>query len=448
MTAVKPDTRNRESAAARDSARGPGPVGDVLDSWPPRMSAPALVMFVRALFKEAWRRRRRRRLAAVVVAMLAAGAAIGVSTTVWQVTPGPGHAATGGRGTGGVAGSPGGAALPPVAWVDGSGLLRIGDLATGSQRVAAGTGAVPQADTPLVSAGGRVYWIDTGGMSLRGYGYWPDVARALDVATGKVQNLAPGQAVFASADGRHVFVAWTGTDVIELPAAGRGPSRQLAVPHGWYVPDGGPGPFDPPLAVAGDIVVQGSSFQNNPHPTRVGIWNLRTGKVTVLGRVVSANFGLIGAVALPGSGRGLVAWIPASCGQRSGWRCIEITDTATLSSETVRSPSPGGFALGGAFSTDGRWLAAFVNTGQGRGAVARPSLINTHSGALRVVAGAPFTAGQDILWARALPGGSEFLTGGTASTYLVTAVPLSARPLGSTGLDLNYSVVVLPAGGR
>jgi hypothetical protein len=69
-----------------------------------------------------------------------------------------------------------------------------------------------------------------------------------------------------------------------------------------------------------------------------------------------------------------------------------------------------------------------------------------------VVPDAAFTAGQDILWARALPGGTEFLAGGTAGTYLVNAVSLSARPLRfparSTGQDLNYSVVVLPGGGR
>jgi hypothetical protein len=342
-----------------------------------------------------------------------------------------------------------------VAWIDDSGRLRIGDLATGSQRIAADVRAPDQANTPLVSAGGRVYWIDNRGASLRGYGYWPFVARALNVATGTIANLAPGQAVFASPGGREVFVAWTGTSLIEILAAGRGPSRQLTVPHGWFVPDAGPGPFDPPLAVAGGVVVQQSSLQNNPRPTGLGIWNPRTGKVAVLGEVASANFGLIGAVTLPGVSRGLLAWIPASCGQRAGWRCIEITNTATLSSVIVRSPSGSGFALGGAFSADGRWLAAFVSTGRGSrdaAAITRPAIVNTRTGAVSLVPGARFTTGQNILWARALPGGNEFLAGGTGSTYLVNAVPLSARPLrfprSGTSQYLNFSVVVLPAVGR
>jgi hypothetical protein len=452
MTAVNTGTPDRGLAAPPDSGEKPEAARKVLERAP----GPGVFASVHALFKEARRRRRRKRLAGLAAVVLAAGAAAGLWAVTWHAAPPPGRAVTGGPGgTAGVAGRSGVTALPSVAWIDDSGRLRIGDLATGSQRIAAGIGAADQANTPLVSAGGRIYWIDTRGASLPGYGYWPFVARALNVATGTIANLAPGQAVFASPGGREVFVAWTGTSVIEIPAAGRGPSRQLTVPRGWYVPDVGPGPFDPPLAVAGGIVVQQSSLQNNPRPTGLGIWNPGTGKVAVLGEVTSADFGVIGAVTLPGSSRGLLAWIPASCGQRTGWRCIEITNTATLSSVTVRSPSGSGFALGGAFSAGGRWLAAFVSTAQGSrdaAAITRPVIVNARTGSVRVVPGARLTTGQNILWARALPGGNEFLAGGTGSSYLVTAVPLSARPLrfprSGTSQDLNFSVVVLPAGGR
>ncbi len=443
----------RGPEAPSDPRGKPGPAGDLLESSPPRCAGAALVTSVLALFREARQRRRRRRLAALAAVVLAAAAAV-LAAVVWQPGPGPGRGASGAGGTAGAGVPSGGPALPSVAWIDGSGRLRIGDLATGRQRVVvAEPGAADQSDTPLVAAGGRIYWIDTSGSTVRGYGYWPDVARALDVASGKVQNLAPGQAVFASPAGHDIFVAWTGTSVIEIPAAGHGPSRQLTVPRGWYVPDNGPGPFDPPLAVAGGIMVQGSSLQDKPRPTRLGIWNPRTGKVSVLGQVTSADYGLVGAVTLPGSGRGLVAWIPALCGQRSGWRCMEITNTATLASVTVRSPSRRGFALGGAFSAGGRWLAAFVNTGQGSrysSATIQPAIIDTRSGAVRVVPGTRFTTGQNILWARALPRGSEFLVGGTARAYLMNAVPPSARPVrfspGTGSQGLNFSVVVLPAG--
>jgi hypothetical protein len=148
-----------------------------------------------------------------------------------------------------------------VAWVDDNGGLHVGDLATGRQQLAARISADPT--VPLVSAGGPLYWVDTGGGYLAGCGYWPDIVRSLDLATGRIRSLAPGQAVFASADGRHVFIAWTSTDLIEVPADGSGPARQLTVPRGWLVAGNGGiaggGPGD--LGVAGDgILMQASKY--------------------------------------------------------------------------------------------------------------------------------------------------------------------------------------------
>ena len=182
------------------------------------------------------------------------------------------------------------------------------------------------------------------------------------MATGRIRSIAPRQAVFAAADGRHVFIAWTGIDVIEVRTDGLGPARQLTVPRGWLVAGnggiagGGPGN----LGEAGDgILVQASGYQVSPEPTMLGLWNPHTGTVRVLGRMANGNDGLIGATTLPDGHAGLVATFPASCGMVPGFRCVKITDTATLSSVTVRSPSRYGFGTGGAFSADGRWLATF-----------------------------------------------------------------------------------------
>jgi hypothetical protein len=297
--------------------------------------------------------------------------------------------------------------------------------------------------------------VDTGGGYLRGYGQWPDVVRSLDLATGEIRSIAPGQAVFASADGRHVFIAWTGTGLIEVPADGSGPARQLTVPRGWRVAGNGGiaggGPGD--LGVAGDgILVQPTGYQAPPSPTVLGLWDPHTGTVRVLGRMANGDYGLIAATTLPttlpGGHAGLVATFPASCGRVPGFRCFRITDTATGSGVTVRSPSRYGFGIGGAFSADGRWLAAFVITGPS----ARLAIVNTRTGRLRLVPGARYQIGAATLWADPIPGRDEILAGGPANAYLVNAVTLAERAVHflpgdhrslDISRDVNYSAVVL-----
>jgi hypothetical protein len=348
------------------------------------------------------------------------------------------------------------AGAPLVAWVDDNGGLHVGDLATGRQRLVATVRADPT--VPLVSAGGRIYWVDTGGEYLPGYGQWPDVVRSLDPATGTTRSVAPGQAVFASADGRDVFIAWTGTDLIEVPADGSGPARRLTVPRGWFVAGNGGiaggGPGD--LGVAGDgILVQASAYQETPSPAVLGLWDPHTATVRVLGQMANGDYGLIAATTPPGGHAGLVATFPASCGIAPGFRCIRITGTATGSGVTVRSPSRYGFGIGGAFSADGRWLAAFVITGAGSrhaGPSARLAIVNTRTGRLRLVPGARYLIGAATLWAGAIPGREEILAGGPANAYLVNAMTLAERavyflPGDHRSLDIsrdvNYSAVVL-----
>jgi hypothetical protein len=415
---------------------------------------------VRVLFAEARRRRRRRRAAAVAAVVLAALGATAAWAAAWPPVSAPGQAR-------GAAQAPGGwlglsrAGAPLVAWVDDSSGLHVGDLATGRQRLAARVNADPT--VPLVSAGGRLYWVDTAGGDLPGYGYWPDVVRSLDLATGRISSLAPGQALFASADGRHVFIAW-GMSLIEVPASGQGPARQLTDPPGWFVPGnggtlgGGPGDLG---AVSDGVLVQASDYQVSPLPTALGVWDLRTGKVRVLGRMANGDDGLIGAVTPPGSRSSLVAWLPASCGVVPGFHCVRITDTATGSGVTVPSPTRYGFAIGGGFTADGRWLAVFVITGVGSrhaGPSAQLAIVSTRTGRLRLVPGARYQIGAATLWAGAVPGGEQILAGGPANAYLVSAVNLAERAIYflpgdrrslDISRDVNYSAAILaPASGR
>jgi hypothetical protein len=388
---------------------------------------------IEALFAQARRRRRRRRL--VTAAAVAGLAASILATATWLgARPGAGPGSSRGSPPAGTAGKS--RTSPSVAWVDYNGRLHVANLATWQQRVAARTTAYPV--TPLAQAGGSIYWVDWGS------GF--PVVRELDLAKGTTRNLGYGMSVFASSDGGHVFIARTGTSVTEIPASGTGPDRELTAPRGWYV-------AARPTAVAGGIVVSSADEQANSRPATIGVWNLRTGKVTVLGQTVaSAYFGPIGAVTPPGAGYSLIAWMPSHCGLLIDCP-IQVTNTATGSSITLRSPTPDGFALGGAFSPDGRELAVIVDTSPGPCcATAELAIASAQTGALRLVPRARFTIGEDVAWVQWLPGGRQLIAGALTGCYMVDAAGLSARPLSflrsrdhniQDSQDVNYSAVVI-----
>jgi hypothetical protein len=129
-----------------------------------------------------------------------------------------------------------------------------------------------------------------------------------------------------------------------------------------------------------------------------------------------------------------------------------ITNTATLSSRTVRSPLPGGFALGGAFSPSGASkarLAVFLDAGSGN--AARLALVDLATGAVRVVPRPRLVLGLDIAWARWLPDGAHLIVGPAAGgSDLVDAATLSAEPLvvaHESSEDLDYTTAVVPLPG-
>ena len=394
---------------------------------PPRPSAPSTAD---ALFAEA-RRRRRRRLAGLAV-MLALAAAAAVAFIVARLGSAP--AARDARAATPRAASTLGAPLTgSVAWVDYDGRLHLGDLATGAQRVVARSRADPALS--LVQAGGRLYWSAPAG--ARG------VVQELNPATGKVRSVGPGQgpfSVFTSADGRHVYFAPTDTRVIELPGRGFAARHEFTLPRGWYLPYGGS------IGVAGGLVVESGDRATRAH-TVIAVWNPGTGAIKAIGR----DMGVMAAYTPPGARYSLLAWRPAVCS--AGQNCpLRITNTATLATQTVRSPLHHGFAGGAVFAPDGKQLAVFVNRNLlGTGAV-QLAVINTGTGAMRLAGAVRLGIGEDTAWALWMPDGRHLLTGGIESSYAMNTATLSARPLFfihghshyiETSQDINYSAVLI-----
>ena len=220
-----------------------------------------------ALFAAARQRRRRRVAWAAGCLVLAGSVAVGL-VTGWPrpaaLKPAAGAAAP--RRTPDVT-------LPAVrmAWVDYGGQLHLGNLATRDQQVVATVDASPS--DPLIQADGRLYWADsnTGDAPVRDY----------DIATGRIRNLARGDSVFASADGRHIYLAPTATKLVELPATGIGRPRPLALPAGWHL-SGGLGNW----SVAGGIVICSSPADEQRGQPAVAIWNPGTGGLRIVGRAL------------------------------------------------------------------------------------------------------------------------------------------------------------------
>ena len=404
--------------------------------------APADPGAAQALFREAHQRRRRRRRTATAGAVLTATAAV---LFAMLGTGGPPGRANGRPGPTPAGAAPGTTSRVTVVWYDGV-HLRAGSIQPGggvTQRVVAEVNA----DTlPLVRAGGRVYWVDQAGTFVPALGHWSEVVQYLDVSTGRIGTAGPGQTVFASADGRDLFMAQTATSLTETPVTGGGAPKLLTLPAGWYLP-GGDGLGDlvsgAGLATANGIVVQ-SRDGWDPGGSVLALWDPGRSRVVVIGRAVA----VIDAYTAPGADSSLLAWIPAAC--RLPGNCpVEITDTATLTTRTVRSPRPGGFAMGGAFSPSGTRLAVFLNAGTGQ--AARLALVDPVTGAVTVAPAPALELGMDIAWARWLSGGGRLIVGaGAGAAYLVDPATRAAEPLAAGRGDAdgpNYTTAILASGG-
>jgi hypothetical protein len=398
---------------------------------------------VQALFAEARRRRRRRRFAAGMASLALAGLAVAVSSGAWshQSRRGLAHPAyppaAAHRGPG--------FSLPTatVAWVDYSGRLHIGDVATLAQHVAGTIPAWAGAGS-LVQVGGRIY------------GAVSPVIREFDPATGSTLRLGPGVGLFPAADGRHAYVERTSTSLAELRASGGGILRSLHTPVGWYLVPSVAGEV---TAGAGGGAILVSSRPGGPSrsPWNLATWDPATGKVTLVARGAVA----VGAYTAPGGRNSLIAWVPASC--TSGNCPLEITSTVTHATVTARSPLPYGFAQGAAFSPDGTRLAVFERTASiNSSCCANDSvlaIVATRTGAVRAVRAARLVTEEDAGWILWLPGGSRLLAGALAYSYAVDTTTYAARPFfffpqAADGPaadhnimntpDVNFSAVLVP----
>jgi hypothetical protein len=391
---------------------------------------------INVLFAEARRRRRRRRLLGAAVSLVLAGAvAIGLIAGSGGHSP----AVRGGDGRRPpvTAKSQSSRLALPAVWLacldDGN--LVIGDPATGALRV--GPAIDASSSAPLVSAGGRLYWADanTYGAPIREY----------DLATGKIRYLPPGEAVFTSADGRHLFIARDSRTLLEMSSDGSGRPVVLRAPAGWYMSGLGAG-WAPEVA-AGDVIVSSSGNQDYvPSTATEGVWNPATGQVRILG----AGIGIFGVYTPPGARYSLVAWVPPSRGIAQDYS-LRITKTSTGLTVVVRSPLPYGFAVGGApaFSPDGTQMAVFVRTarlGSSNG-MSQLAIVSTRTGKVQLVPGTRLYTTEDAFWALWLPRSQRILAGAVGSAYAVDARTLTARPFSFLFLPSTdgFSAVVLSA---
>jgi WD40-like Beta Propeller Repeat len=392
---------------------------------------------IEVIFEQARRRRTRRRLLGVAVASLMAGTMAAVGLTVGSGSHDP--AARGGaEGRPAAAAKPvtGGPARPAarLAWIDSAGELNIGDPAAGVQQAGPLIDASPSA--ALVVAGGQLYWSDSN----------RNIApiRAYDLATGKIRYLAAGEATFASADGRHLYIVRNDSTLMELPADGAGPAAVLRVPAGWHVAGHSYQWFPWEGTVAGGIIVYSADDQNYvPASAREGIWNPSTGLVRVLGRGIQ----ITSAYTPPGAPYSLLDWVKPSIRVTQDFT-LRITNTATLATVTVRSPLHHGFAFSGApaFSPDGTQMAVFARTaalGSASG-MSELAIVDTSTGSVRLVPGTAVFTTEDAYWALWLPGSEQVLAGATTSGYAVDARTLAARQFSFFPSEYGFSAVVLP----
>jgi len=250
--------------------------------------------------------------------------------------------------------------------------------------------------------------------------------------------------VFASSDRRAVYIAQSETRLLVLAADGRGTARRLVTPPGWRLAD----PL--PLAAAGGIILS-----TGARPPAIGLWQSATGTIQVIGH------GSVMAAWTRSSGRGsLIAWQRPVCRRLS---CpIEITSTPSGRTLSVPSPVTDGFFLfqGGdaAFSPDGTELAAFVSTGPLRADSAPPfllALVNTATGAVRLVRGAVLANGELAGWLVWLPTGTRLLAGparnGTYPGYAIDSRTATAEPFsffpgccnpGTSPYDITYGAAL------
>jgi WD40 repeat protein len=199
------------------------------------------------------------------------------------------------------------------------------------------------------------------------------------------------------------------------------------------------------VAAGGFIVASRHNHGDTTAGARKGLWYPATGRVRILG----TRIWIFGAYTPPSGRYSLLAWAPAS---REVARddSLRITNTSTGTTVSVRSPLHHGFVASGApaFSPGGTQMAVFVRTARlgSQYGMSQLAIVDTSTGALRLVPGTALDTTEDAFWSIWLPGSQRILAGAVGSAYVADARTLAVRRF--TYFDSStdgFSAVVLPA---
>jgi len=397
-----------------------------------------------AVIREARQRRRRRWLVAILIvaAFVLAGTTAGLVANGGGKVPAPVSPSTP-------------RAIPPsvrpnhsilpgttqLVWLA-SGGLHLGNPIQGTNRVIA---QVDAAATRLVAIGGRVYFFRRGGPDVSAANGGTRIA-ALDIGSGRVRSLGAGINLTTTTDGRDLLDS---SHLVTLSPTGARLSSEWTVPSGYtlntYASQ------HPLAAVAGGIAIESA----HPSPTSgtygLAIWYPSRGTIRVLGH----DAFVIGSYTRPGSNHSLLAWIDGS-GAGADVNRLAITDTATMTTRLVSSPLGGVFSSavsqygsdvaefgsnflgGGAFSPDGRQLAAFVSA-------FRPHdwpnvqlvLVNPNTGSVQLIANTLIQIGEPAGWATWSPTGSDLFGGSYREGSVIQAFALKTGETQATPLTFD-----------
>lgn len=240
---------------------------------------------------------------------------------------------------------------------------------------------------------------------------------------GRLRDIGSADRVFANAAGDGIEIVH-GRDVQAATIDGSpvGAPRQL--PSGYDLPE-------QPKAVGDGIIVA------NKHDFigDLAVWTPATGEIRSLGR-----FNQLVDARTDADGTTLIAW--TVCPTDDFPCSLVIADAEGRAHRVIDPPIVGnGFYLGGAFSPDGKTLAATVSLHPGNGSPdAGLAMVNVGTGGVHLVKGTDFGVGEPYGYVAWSPDGTTvFFTGVRAY-----------RPSDGRITDLNfpgtyYSVAALPA---
>jgi hypothetical protein len=326
-----------------------------------------------------------------------------------------------------------------------SGGLHLGTPGQGTDRVV----AQPDASaTRLVHIGSRVYFFERRGSSVSAQNGGNQIA-ALDTGSGRIRLLGAGINLTTTTDGRDLLVALDPSHLVELSPTGARLSPVWTVPSGYtlntYASQ------HPLAAVAGGIAIESALPSPQSGTYVLAIWNPTTGTVRVLGR----DAFVIGSYTGPGANHSLLAWIDGS-GTGAEVNRLAITDTATMTTRLISSPQSGVFSSavsefgpdvmefggnfvgGGAFSPDGRQLAAFVTAFRPHDwPDAQLVLVDPTTGSVQLIANTVVQIGEPAGWATWSPTGSDLFGGSYREGPVIQAFALKTGQTQATPLTFD-----------